>query len=400
MKILLIDVNCMYSSTGKIIFDLYNYYKTVGHDVKISYGRGPIINDIHIFRHSSRLEVYLHALRTRIFGYVGIGSELATKRLIKLIKNFMPDIVHLHTLHGYHLHVYKLLGFLKQKNIPTVYTFHDDWAFTGKCGQTRGCIKYTSICHHCPQTFEYPASFLFNHSKYELALKKKLFMNFSSITFTAVSEFLAKKAALSPIFADDAIKVVHNGLDIDTFHYQYDGDLRSMYADYHQSILLYITPRFLDKYKGGNYIVDLSKRLLNSGVVILLIGNTDGLIDYPTNIRNVGRISDQHLLAKYYSIADYTMMTSLTETFSMVCAESICCGTPIIGFEAGGPSEIAPDGYGCFVKQGDSDALYDVVMKYISGEKHFLSRSEIIDFGVHHFSREIMAKKYLRIYHR
>ena len=40
MKILLLDVNYKYSSTGKLIFDLKNKYEKLGHHAYASYGRG------------------------------------------------------------------------------------------------------------------------------------------------------------------------------------------------------------------------------------------------------------------------------------------------------------------------------------------------------------------------
>ena len=41
----------------------------------------------------------------------------------------------------------------------------------------------------------------------------------------------------------------------------------------------------------------------------------------------------------------------------MVTAESLCCGTPVVGYEAGAPETIALPAYSTFVPQGDRDAL-------------------------------------------
>lgn len=37
MKILLVDVNCKNSSTGKIVYDLYTEFNKRGHEVAICY---------------------------------------------------------------------------------------------------------------------------------------------------------------------------------------------------------------------------------------------------------------------------------------------------------------------------------------------------------------------------
>jgi glycosyltransferase involved in cell wall biosynthesis len=38
----------------------------------------------------------------------------------------------------------------------------------------------------------------------------------------------------------------------------------------------------------------------------------------------------------------------------MIVAESLCCGTPVVGFKAGGPESIAIDDYCVFVQFLDS----------------------------------------------
>ena len=65
-------------------------------------------------------------------------------------------------------------------------------------------------------------------------------------------------------------------------------------------------------------------------------------------------------------MASLTVITSQRETFSMPVAESLCCGTPVVGFQAGGPESIALAEYTRFVPYGDVAALYDVVLEFMS----------------------------------
>lgn len=79
----------------------------------------------------------------------------------------------------------------------------------------------------------------------------------------------------------------------------------------------------------------------------------------------------------------------------MVCAESLCCGTPVIGFKAGGPETIALPDYSRFVDYGDIDALKDVLMDELNKrrEKEFVAeQSKAI------YDKSIMAEEYLRVY--
>lgn len=51
------------------------------------------------------------------------------------------------------------------------------------------------------------------------------------------------------------------------------------------------------------------------------------------------KISEQTLLAKYYSMADVFTICSKKENFPTTCIEAQCCGTPVTGFDTGGTKE-------------------------------------------------------------
>ena len=55
--------------------------------------------------------------------------------------------------HGYYINVELLFGFLKEKDIPVVWTLHDCWAFTGHCCNFEHieCEKWKTCCEKCPQ---------------------------------------------------------------------------------------------------------------------------------------------------------------------------------------------------------------------------------------------------------
>ena len=96
MRVLLIDVNCNNGSTGKIVYDLYSNINSRGNTAAICYGRGPKIKEKNIYKFGIDIETYLHALLARITGYNGCFSYFSTKRLIKYIDCFKPDIIHIH----------------------------------------------------------------------------------------------------------------------------------------------------------------------------------------------------------------------------------------------------------------------------------------------------------------
>jgi D-inositol-3-phosphate glycosyltransferase len=63
-------------------------------------------------------------------------------------------------------------------------------------------------------------------------------------------------------------------------------------------------------------------------------------------------------LADYYRAADALLMPSRAETFGMVAAEAMACGTPVVAFAAGGLADVIGDSEGgLLVESGDVSAL-------------------------------------------
>ena len=77
----------------------------------------------------------------------------------------------------------------------------------------------------------------------------------------------------------------------------------------------------------------------------------------------------------------------------MIVAESLCCGTPVVGFKAGAPEVIALSEYSRFVEHGDTDALETALLEMLE-KKIDVSR----ELAVQSYSKEKMSNDYYRLY--
>jgi hypothetical protein len=104
MKVLMINVVCGIRSTGKICTDLATALEAQGHEVKIAYGRENVPEqfDHYAVRIGTDIDVKLHGIKARLWDGAGFGSKAATKKFIKWIKEYNPDVIHLHNIHGYY----------------------------------------------------------------------------------------------------------------------------------------------------------------------------------------------------------------------------------------------------------------------------------------------------------
>ncbi len=397
MKVLLIDVNYKYSSTGKIVHDLACELKKSGHQARVLYGRGPFVNDEIAFRIAPVWEVYFHALMTRLTGLMGAFSYFATRKLIKEIKKFKPDIVHLHELHGYYINYSEIVRFLKCSEIPVVWTFHCEFAYTGKCGYAYDCEKWKTECFSCPQIKEYPSSIYFDFTRYLFNEKKKDFDGFDNLVIVTPSNWLAQRVKQS-FLANFDVRVIYNGINTDSvFLPKNPQHIIEKYNLFDKKVVLSVAPNLMDQRKGGRWVLDLASYYGND-VVFILIGVSESLVNCPNNVIYLPRTQNQNELADFYSLADVFLLTSHKETFSLVTAESLSCGLPVIGFDSGAPTEVAPAGYGLFSPYGDLVALRRNLDSFLKGDLVFKSREECRSFAVDYYSNRAMVDAYFSVY--
>lgn len=113
MKVFQINTVCGVGSTGRIATDLYHVLKKEGHSCCIAYGRGKAPADVDSYKIDSMADVYLHTFFSRLTDGEGLFSEGVTRKLLKKIQGYDPDIIHLHNIHGHYLNYPILFHFLK-----------------------------------------------------------------------------------------------------------------------------------------------------------------------------------------------------------------------------------------------------------------------------------------------
>lgn len=402
MKVLQINWAYNYGSTGKITCDIHNGLLTKGHGSVVCYGRGRKSEDPSVIKVCSELESKFNNVRSRITGIMYGGFERSTKRLIEIIQREKPDVVHLQCINCYFVNVYKLVDWLKKNRIKTVLTLHAEFMYTANCGHSLDCEKWRTGCGNCPRRKKETRSLFVDGTHRSFTRMQNAFSGFEDdLMVVSVSPWLRDRASQSPILRNMRHEVVLNGLNTEVFHPWDAPELRLKHKIEGKRVIFHATPSFSDDpdhLKGGWYVLELAKRMRGLPVVFLIAGKYRLSEPVPENVILLDKIEDQQMLARYYSIADATLLTSKKETFSMVCAESLCCGTPVFGFEAGGPEMISLKGYSRFAKNGDIDALEALLKAYLSGGK--FESDAIAREAMQTYSKETMLQNYLALYEK
>jgi glycosyltransferase involved in cell wall biosynthesis len=356
MNILQINSVCGIGSTGRIATDLHSLLISQGQQTTIAFGRDAARNCEQTIRIGSKLDNYLHVTRTRILDSHGFGSAAATKKLVTRIKALNPDVIHLHNLHGYYLHIGLLFDYLKEANKTVIWTLHDCWAFTGHCAYFDfvGCERWRSHCHDCPLKSEYPKSLLLDRSQQNFQQKKALFTGVQKLTIVTPSKWLAALVRQS-FLREYPVTVINNGIDLNVFQ-PTASDFRRRYNLEDQFILLGVATPWSER-KGYRYFLDLAKLLRLDEKIVLVGVSTEQIKELPTGIIGIAKTNSTAELAEIYSAADLFINPTLEDNFPTTNLEALACGTPVVTFNSGGSPECLEAGCELVVERGDLPGL-------------------------------------------
>lgn len=390
MRILQINAVYKNSSTGRICFNLHNYLKEKGHECFTIYGnqKGKYEDTLYT---GNMITQKSHALLTRITGKIGYFSKCQTKNVIRFIKKYKPDVVHLHNLHGNFICIPMLLSYLGENDIPTVITLHDCFFYTGACTHytVNHCFKWRDKCDDCKHN---KLTWFFDKTKTMFADKLKLFRGIRRLAVIGVSDWITKEASASPVLKNAAIiKSIYNGIDLNVFR-KIKSDFKEKNGLENFKIILGVASGWSEN-KGLSIFMELADRL-QPNEKILLVGNTpkniisDKIVQIPTT-NNVEE------LVKIYNAADVLLQASKEETFGNVVAEALACGVPVVTNTSTANPELVNEECGKVLENFSVDKVYDAVCEVIAkGKENFNSR----EYAERRFDKQFSYEKYEAIY--
>ena len=401
-KLVQINVASNYGSTGRIVESVGLLAKAKGWDVWVVHGpRYANPSGLNTKCTQSALADKIHGVESWIFDRHGLGSRCATAKLVKWLKDYKPDVVHLHNIHGYYINYPILFDYLKESRVKVVWTLHDCWTFTGHCSHFDfiGCDKWKTGCFGCPQLHTYPKAWKIDNSKRNFELKRRYFTAIKdNLLLVPVSEWL-NGVVKESFFVGCKTRVIHNGIDTKTFvPSMLGGDSVSKFGlSKGKKILLGVANPWSDK-KGFSDFIRLNDIIDKSKYQIVLVGlSAEQLNSLPDGMVGLQRTDSVALLAELYSVANVFVNFSYEETFGLTTAEALACGTPVLVYNATGCPEIVVDNVGCVVEKGDLNAAYACIEK-ICAEGKEKYQDVCRKYAVENFTREDRFMDYIRLY--
>ncbi len=356
----IIQINTVYkrNSTGRTCWEVEKALVNQGHMCLTFHQQGP--HDTRDYIVNNKLGYYIHKLLSRLIGLDGYFSRSSTRRVIKIMDEYSPDIIHLRNLHGAYLNLPVLFEYLGSLDIPIVYNIHDTWAYTGKCPEYDNvqCSKWMKECFDCPQYKRYPKSWFFDRSRKIFNDKKKWYGKLKNLTIVGVSDYMKREALKSPLFCERRVERIYNWIDLDSFCPRIDLD-RSKYGIGDGFTVIGVSS-WWKKNTEYDEMCKLAKLLLNEAQVVM-VGGESLKLPY-SNMIHIPFTESTDELAELYSLADAFVCLSTAESFGKVAAEALACGTPTVVYDSTGISEIPGEECGFAVLKHDLNAVKDSLM--------------------------------------
>lgn len=362
MKILQINSVYVERSTGRTCFEVEKAVEAAGGQCVTAYGFGPRRDTPNAYKIGTKAEYYFHNIMGRVTGLCGYFSVAATLRLIRFIKQYDPDVIHLRNLHAFYINLPILFRYLKKSRKPVVLNIHDCWIFTGKCPHytVNGCDGWRKECGDCKKQVvrQYPQSLFFDFSKKMFRDKKKWLSDLDNLTVVGVSDWTAAQARMSFLGNREVLRI-YNWVNMDVF------------KPYEENIFLELgipSDRFtvvcaaVSWGEGSDKYRDLAQMIERAGSDIQFV--VIGTVEKPfegDNVHYVGYVSDVRKLAQIYSASDVYVHFSMEDTFGKVIAEALSCGTPTVVYDSTACGEIADESCGIAVRPRDVDAVMTAI---------------------------------------
>lgn len=355
MKIAIINT---YSdgSTGTAAQTIGEFASKQGHQIRLYYGRNKCDGNNWTFIGENKVRQMVSNFMTYLTGNVGAFHNQSTLRLIKELKQFNPDVIHLHNLHGNYLNFKKLFKFLQHFSGKIIFTLHDEFFLTGRCALCF-CEKWKSGCFKCENLSAYPRV-LIDHCQKMQSEKINYFKKLNNVLIITPSQWLNNLVGESKIsFVEH--KCIYNSfekpsiVEFDLDNIICKGKINILFSAYTWSIN-----------KGALIIRELAKLLDKNKYNIIITGYDEYCKTwFDFECVKLGLISRGELLYLIKNV-DIFVNPTFKDNLPSILIESIYMGTPAITFDTGGCKEIIDSSCGVVLKDKTSNGLFKAIDEF------------------------------------
>jgi glycosyltransferase involved in cell wall biosynthesis len=287
------------------------------------------------------------------YGLISTFSISKVNRYSFTLKDF--DVLHIHNW----FNLLSLDNFDDfSREIPIVFTLHDERLLTGGCHYTFDCTNNVDGCAECPAV-KFGRRFIKENNK-------KLSESFKSMRCYGVispSYWLMNKARESKLLEYSKVaRVIPN---VTNLNFKVGSNILKQSGRLEKSIL-FVAADLNQKIKGFNHLINaLSKvNLCNPGFTLHIVGKGTSLpeIDFPHVYHGyLDEIELKSLMAQ----TQICILPSVLDNLPSVAIEAIAAGNVLIVNDVGGLTELVEDGKTGFKCTLDPEKMSEVISRVL-----------------------------------
>lgn len=288
------------------------------------------------------------------------------------------DIIHLHWVADF----IDYPSFFQKVTKPIVWTVHDE-------NPGLGGFHY--------QTHLHQANAVYKKLDAEYAAVKKKALNYGNRPhLVAISSMMKLFFEKNEILKDCPITLIHNGVEGELYKMLDRKKSRTeLGLPVNDKVFLYSSFKIEDKRKGLNLLIKALEKLNDDSVHLVCLGGYDDVPQATFRITCAGLVQNKELLSKYYSAADYFVLSSFQEAFAQTPLEAMSCGTPVISFPCSGAADLINEQNGVLCDDFTVDSLENGIREAM---KTYYDRRVIRKDVLDRFSYDKIAQQYIELY--
>ena len=291
------------------------------------------------------------------------------------------DIIHLHFVSGF----LDYESFFESNTKPVYWSLHDEnfilGAFHFKLDSINNMEEYGSI----------------DQKYYELKVKA-INNRKCHLTLLSGSNWMINKLNLSSDFKEIDVKRFFYPINKSLYHYidkKYAKEMLNLPVD--KKIFLFTAGNINNKRKGFDILSPIFNDSNFEDALFLIMGNSPDLIK-SKNVIHLGSITDEILMPIIYGAADYYILPSRAEGFSLAMSESLCCGTPVIAFDVADHKEfIEENDLGIVIPEISTEGLKNCLINILDNHYSF-DNSKVSSCALSYLDAEVSFKNLVSCY--
>lgn len=407
MKVLIVNTSDIEGGAARAAYRLHNALLTEGVDSQMLV-QSKSSDDFTVSGPQDKLQKVMGKVRPSLDSIPVRRYKQRTKTLfspswvpfsglVDKINALNPDIVHLHWINAGMLRIEDLANI----KAPIVWSLHDMWAFTGGCHYDDGCSSFKTQCTQCPVLGSNKVQDL---SSDVWSRKQRIYSKLSNMVVVGLSKWLADCASSSALFKNNLVVNLPNPINTQLFSPFDQRQSRNLLnLPLNKKLVLFGAMGATSDPRKGFSELTQSLKYLPKGYELVVFGSNKPKErqEFNQNVHYLGQLHDDVSLRVLYSAADVMVVPSLQENLSNAIMESLSCGTPVVGFNIGGNSDlIEHQETGYLARPFDTQDLangIDWVIEHKHPDQLSLAAREKT---IREFDSKFVADKYIDLYNQ